>query len=165
MIYTPLDRVERMEPGQTASAIKVTTRADTGYCQHRVTTAVTTGYPWTLALEGAFQCAAVLLKPVLEDDEHTILLRVDRAEFEGPLPYGERLLYALRVLRRNEKMARVECDISIEETIVGRATFTMGVIAAASSVYGDAFERHQDVLTRRWHRVAETSQRLAGEAA
>lgn len=148
-----VDRIESLEPGRSARASKLTTRSDDGYCGHWVGRAVSTGYPWTLALESAFQLAAMLVTPEAPEGARVFLMRIDRAEFAAPLPFGERLDYDLVLVRMNAQMARLECRIGIAGREVGRIGFAMGIAQSdASPLFTAGFAAYADYLTDGWRR-------------
>lgn len=152
MNYTPLDRIELLDAGRSARGIKLTTRSDIG-CHHAITRGVVTGYPWSLAMEAAFQCAQAVLAPVMPETHHAILVRVDRARFERPLPFGARLAYGLRVLRRNPEIARVACDVEADGETAGELVFTMGIVAAGSPLVSHGFRVYRDYLVDGWRNL------------
>lgn len=164
MIYTPVDRIEHLEPGRLARAVKLATRAGVS-SEHWPVLAVTNGYPWSLAIETAFQCAHLVLAPVLPDDRHAILVRVDRAEFDGPIRFGARLTHEVRMHRRNDDMARFECDVAADGSPVGRMLFTMGIVPCHSELFKRGSAVYGEYLTRGWRSVAERNRLLLAEQA
>ncbi|HZP40938.1 MAG TPA: hypothetical protein VFD84_05440 [Candidatus Binatia bacterium] len=159
MRYTQLDRIEAVDAGRAGRGVKVATRADETYSEHAVRHAVASGYPWSLALEGMFQLASLVLTAGEAEPALVFLLRIDEARFERPIPFGARLDFTLCVLGRNAELARVACDAAIDGVPAGSARFAVGFRPLTGPMI-EGYRLHAGFVTEGWRRLAA----LGGDA-